>query len=92
MVRLVRTSTGSARVDPTGREAGRGAYLCDQPVCWDSALRRGTLARALKLSALNQDDVQTLTTFASEHVRMPVSALTDLPPAVFERLTTQGAS
>lgn len=46
LVRVVRTPEG-VRVDPTGKLAGRGAYLHDRRSCWDAGLKGG-LARALK--------------------------------------------
>jgi uncharacterized protein len=45
--RLVRTTDGVV-VDASGRLAGRGAYLCDRPTCWDRALQSGVLERALR--------------------------------------------
>lgn len=47
MIRLVRTPQGVV-VDPTGKLAGRGAYLHDRRECWDRALK-GALAHALKV-------------------------------------------
>lgn len=47
-VRLVRTPEGAVEVDPTGRRNGRGAYLCAQRSCWEEALKRDRLARALR--------------------------------------------
>ena len=35
-------------VDPTGRLAGRGAYVCGAAACIDRAVKRGPLARALR--------------------------------------------
>jgi predicted RNA-binding protein YlxR (DUF448 family) len=46
MIRLVRTAAG-VQVDPTGKLAGRGAYLHDRRECWERGLR-GALAHALK--------------------------------------------
>ncbi len=34
LVRIVRTPDGAVRVDPTGKVAGRGAYLCKARPCW----------------------------------------------------------
>jgi predicted RNA-binding protein YlxR (DUF448 family) len=34
-------------VDPTGRLAGRGAYLCADGSCWSAALKKSSLERAL---------------------------------------------
>ena len=53
MIRLVRTAEG-VRVDPTGKLAGRGAYLHDRRECWERALK-GALAHALK-TTLTVDD------------------------------------
>jgi predicted RNA-binding protein YlxR (DUF448 family) len=36
------------KIDETGRLAGRGAYLCRDAACWNTALERGTLGRALE--------------------------------------------
>jgi predicted RNA-binding protein YlxR (DUF448 family) len=46
LVRVVRTPEG-VRVDPTGKLAGRGAYLHDRRSCWDAGLKGG-LAHALR--------------------------------------------
>ncbi len=53
MIRLVRTTEG-VQVDPTGKLAGRGAYLHDRRECWERAMK-GTLANALK-TTLTIDD------------------------------------
>lgn len=46
LVRLVRRPEG-VQIDPTGKLAGRGAYLHNQRSCWEKALK-GALAHALK--------------------------------------------
>jgi predicted RNA-binding protein YlxR (DUF448 family) len=48
LVRAVRTPDGEILVDETGKLNGRGAYLCRQKSCWDEALARGDIDRALK--------------------------------------------
>ena len=48
LVRIVRTPEGAVEVDLTGKRNGRGAYLCDDPACWERALRSEALANALK--------------------------------------------
>jgi len=35
-------------IDPTGRLPGRGAYLCRDAACWDTAGRKRALEHALK--------------------------------------------
>ena len=46
--RLVRKPEGGARLDPTGRGVGRGAYLHDDPACVENARKRRALDRALR--------------------------------------------
>ena len=48
MIRIVRTAEG-VQVDPTGKLAGRGAYLHDRRECWERGLK-GALANALKVT------------------------------------------
>ena len=59
LVRLVRTSDGTVEVDVTGRKPGRGAYLCTAPECWETGLKRGQLARALR-AAISGDNQEQL--------------------------------
>ncbi len=48
LTRVVRTPDSGVVVDATGKRSGRGAYLCDQPACWDKAIRHaGILNQAL---------------------------------------------
>ena len=56
--RIVRSPSGvvsgggsrSVSYDPTGKAPGRGAYLCGQPACLETALKRHSIQRALKVS------------------------------------------
>ncbi len=50
LVRLVRTPDGQVVLDPTGRVAGRGAYLCADGSCWRAALDKNIIARALRVT------------------------------------------
>ena len=50
LVRVVRTPEGQVVVDLTGRRNGRGAYVHQSRECWELALKRGGLERALKVS------------------------------------------
>ncbi len=48
LTRVVRTPDSGVLVDPTGKRSGRGAYLCDQPGCWEKVIRHaGILNQAL---------------------------------------------
>ncbi len=53
LIRVVRTPAG-LKVDPTGKLAGRGAYLHDRRSCLESGLK-GALAHALKVELTDQD-------------------------------------
>ena len=55
LVRIVRTGAGAVVIDSTGKASGRGAYLCPRDECWQLALRKDVLARALK-SMVPPDD------------------------------------
>jgi predicted RNA-binding protein YlxR (DUF448 family) len=48
--RIVRSPAGTVAYDPTGKAAGRGAYLCGQATCLDQAVRRRSIQRALKVT------------------------------------------
>ncbi|MGB9633423.1 MAG: RNase P modulator RnpM, partial [Chloroflexaceae bacterium] len=46
LIRVVRDAEGRVTVDPTGKQKGRGAYLCHDPACWTAAIKRRALERA----------------------------------------------
>jgi predicted RNA-binding protein YlxR (DUF448 family) len=49
LVRVVRLpDAGGVVLDPTGKRAGRGAYLCASDACLTLAFKKGGLARTLK--------------------------------------------
>jgi len=64
MVRIVRTPAGEIATDLTGKKAGRGAYLCRQQSCWETALKRKSLEHALE-TTLTPEDRERLVTFAA---------------------------
>ena len=53
LIRIVRSADG-VKIDPTGKEAGRGAYIHVKSSCWETALQ-GSLARALKVDLSTQE-------------------------------------
>ncbi len=55
LARVVRTPEKHVVVDPTGKAAGRGAYVCNTVQCWQVALKHGALARALKIEISDED-------------------------------------
>ena len=56
MIRIVRTADG-VQIDPTGKVAGRGAYLHDRRECWERGLK-GALGHALKTTLTAGDRVR----------------------------------
>jgi predicted RNA-binding protein YlxR (DUF448 family) len=48
LLRFVRRPDGTVVADPGGTLEGRGAYLCADGSCWQVALRRSSLQRALR--------------------------------------------
>lgn len=57
LVRIVRSPLGVV-VDPTGKVAGRGAYVHETRACWEKALR-GPINQALR-TEINQEEMETL--------------------------------
>ncbi len=64
LVRVVRTPEGQVVADPTGKRAGRGAYLCNDPACWQTAVKKGRLGHSLK-TKLSAQDEEGLLSFAA---------------------------
>ena len=71
LIRIVRTAEG-VLVDPTGKLAGRGAYLHDRRICWERGMR-GALSHALKVE-LTPADREHLELFANT---LPEESSTD---------------
>ena len=54
LTRFVRTSDG-VFIDPTGKQNGRGAYVCDAVACRDRATTTDVLSKALKVELTDAD-------------------------------------
>lgn len=65
LVRVVRAPAGEILPDPTGKKPGRGAYLCSDPQCWEQAIKKGRLARALNVR-LSPEAIDALRSFAHD--------------------------
>lgn len=65
LVRVVRLPDRRVRIDPTGKAAGRGAYVHASHGCWQEALTGGRLAHALKLDRLEETDRVELQAYAA---------------------------
>ena len=82
LFRLVRDADGRVAVDPTGKRAGRGAYLCHDPACWEQALKRRGLERALRIEVIQPEDRVALEQIAQKlgptNDRMPAESGTNI--------------
>ncbi len=64
LVRVVRTPEGDVVIDETGKQSGRGAYLCPTAACWETAMSKGLLMRALR-TELTDDEKARLRDYAA---------------------------
>lgn len=48
MLRVVRSAEGQVSIDPTGKAAGRGAYVCKDIACLERAMKTRGLERAFE--------------------------------------------
>ncbi len=58
-MRVVRTTAGEVEIDLKGKMEGRGAYLCRNWACWETALKGDQLGHALKVK-INRDNTEWL--------------------------------
>ncbi|MFC2034242.1 RNase P modulator RnpM [Chloroflexota bacterium] len=49
LVRLVRTSDNRVEIDESGKQPGRGVYLCPTQECWEVGIMDGRLEYSLKI-------------------------------------------
>ncbi len=50
LIRVVRLPDGGAELDPTGKKAGRGAYICRNAECLKKARKAKRLERNLEVT------------------------------------------
>ena len=50
LIRVVRLPDGGAELDPTGKKAGRGAYICRSAECLKKARKAKLLERNLEVT------------------------------------------
>lgn len=74
LIRLVRRPDAIV-IDPTGKLAGRGAYLHDKRSCWERGLK-GALSQALKTTLSSEDREKLLAFMAS----LPEETTASEPP------------
>ncbi|RMG99139.1 MAG: YlxR family protein [Chloroflexi bacterium] len=56
LTRIVRTPEGNIIIDPTGKQNGRGAYVCHKTECWHKIVQNARiLGHALKTELTSAD-------------------------------------
>ena len=48
LIRIVFTADQGLLIDRTGRNGGRGAYLCPDPACVEAAVKKNSFSRAFR--------------------------------------------
>ena len=48
LIRIVKISDGAFRLDPTLKQAGRGAYVCNNKSCFDQSRKKRGFERSFK--------------------------------------------
>ena len=76
LVRIGRTASDGVQIDERGKMPGRGAYLCHESSCWESALGSTTLQHALRTELTAAERVR-LEEYAGQFVAKPRSAMED---------------
>jgi uncharacterized protein len=64
LIRVVHTPAGTVEVDPTGKKAGRGAYMCPKKSCWELGLKKHAIERAFK-TTIAQENQRLLEEYAA---------------------------
>src|SRR6266852_427397 len=64
LLRVVRTPAGQVLLDPTGKKAGRGAYICAKLSCWEIALKRKRLESEFEVT-ISPEDREALDAFVA---------------------------
>ena len=61
LIRLVHGSDGNISVDSNGKKTGRGAYLCRELKCWETALNSNKIEYNLhcRVTAINRERLVT---------------------------------
>jgi len=59
LIRIVRCSDGSIKIDPKSGKIGRGAYVCPNEDCINKAMRIDRLNRAFKIYSNSINQIKT---------------------------------
>ena len=67
MLRVVRTPDGEIKIDPTGKCAGRGAYVCNEPSCVEKCVKKRIFDKVLGVRLSDED----YASIAEQYVKKP---------------------
>ena len=67
MLRVVRTPDGEIKIDPTGKCAGRGAYVCNEPSCVEKCVKKRIFDKVFGVRLSDEDYVS----IAEQYVKKP---------------------
>ena len=59
LVRIVRTPEGEIIIDPTGKKAGRGAYICNDLECLNKVMKSKRLEKNLETLQQAFQEIET---------------------------------
>ena len=54
LIRIVKNKNGEISIDITGKASGRGAYICNNVECLESAIKSKRLNKIFEISISNQ--------------------------------------
>ena len=60
LTRIVNSPENGVIVDLSGKKNGRGAYLCDQDICWDKAISETKLLNQALKCELSPEEREAL--------------------------------
>ncbi len=60
LTRIVKTPDSGIVVDRTGKQNGRGAYLCNQPSCWDKIINNTRILDQALKTKVTTDDITAI--------------------------------
>ena len=67
LIRIVRRPTGEVEIDPSGKKSGRGAYICCNETCINTAQKTKRLNSALKAEVPSEVFQQAIEYINNEH-------------------------
>lgn len=67
MLRVVRTPDGEIKIDPTGKCAGRGAYVCNEPSCVEKCVKKRIFDKVFGVKLSDED----YASIAEQYVKKP---------------------